>query len=67
MKSLFGTLALAAIALPSAAYAADGEMEKCCCEKMKHEGKDCCPEKDAPATQGDHAAHGEHHAEPSAQ
>jgi hypothetical protein len=66
MRSLLAAAVLVGIALPGAAYAADEAMEKCCCETVKHEGKDCCPEKETPAPQGDHAAHGEHHAEPTA-
>ena len=57
MRILFATFALAVVALPSAAFAADGEMEKCCCcEKMKHEGADCC-DKDS---KGDAPDHGDH-------
>ena len=56
MKKLLAPIALAAIALPGAAFAAEDAMEKCCCEKMKEEGKDCCP-KDAAH---DESAHGDH-------
>lgn len=64
MKTLLATLAFALVSLPGAAYAADGGSEKCCCcDKMKHEGKDCCDEKAPSAPEGDHAGHGEHHPE----
>ena len=62
MKILLASLAFA-IALPGAANAAEGAMEKCCCcccDKMKHEGKDCCDEKQA-ETAGEPTSH-EHHA-----
>ena len=58
MKTLFAPLALAALALPGAAFAAEGEMEKCCCEKMKQEGRECCAKDDADHGE-DHAGHGE--------
>jgi hypothetical protein len=65
MKSLLVTIAIAAVALPGAAFAADGE-KKCCCEEMKQHDQDCCDEKTAPAAD-DHAGHAEHadHAEQS--
>jgi hypothetical protein len=66
MKTLLAALTFAAVALPGAAYAADGEMEKCCCEKMKHEGKDCCEDKAPAAPEADHPAHGEHQPAPAA-
>lgn len=45
----------AAIALPTAAFAAEPapSAEKCCCEKPA-EGKGCC---DKPATENEHADH----------
>jgi len=65
MKILFASLALATIAVPGAAFAAEGEMEKCCCcDKMKHDGKDCCEEKGAPAPDGHEAGHGDHNPTP---
>jgi len=44
--------------MASPAFAADPPVEpkKCCCEKMKESGKDCCPEK-ADAAHGGHADH----------
>ncbi len=66
MKSLFAALALASFVLPGAAFAADGDMEKCCCcKKMKHEGADCC-DKDKKVDEAgapdhsDHAGHAGH-------
>lgn len=51
-------IAAAALALfPGATFAA--EAEKCCCEKMKEAGKDCCADKDkdksAPGEHGEHS------------
>ena len=64
MKTLLATLAFAVLSLPAAAYAADGEPEKCCCcDKMKHEGKDCCDEKAHGAPADDHAGQAGHPAQ----
>lgn len=59
MKSLIASIALAAVALPGAAFAAEGEKQKCCCEKMKQEGHDCC-DKEGAHKGDEHSGHGEH-------
>lgn len=57
MKTLIAAAAL--FLLPGVAFAA--EPEKCCCEKMKEAGKDCCSGKDKDkAAPGEHDGHGEH-------
>ena len=52
------------IALPAVAYAADPapQPKQDCCEKMKHEGKECCCKEHAKDHAGheDHAEHGGH-------
>ena len=59
MKTLLAALAIS-LALPAAAHAADNAMDKCCCcETMKHDGKDCCDEKTA-EKKGEHAGHEGH-------
>lgn len=50
MKTIYLALA-AAIAIPTAAYAADPAPEQVCCCK-KHEGKGCCDEATHPAGHG---------------
>ena len=58
MKKIFLT-AVACLALPAAAFAAEppANPEKCCCEKMKKEdGKGCCAEKD----KAEHDTHADH-------
>jgi hypothetical protein len=55
MRKILITMA-ACVALPGIAFAAEPpKSEKCCCEKMKESGKDCCAEKDKA-----HEGHGEH-------
>jgi hypothetical protein len=58
MKMILSALALA-VALPTAAHAADVPAEKDCCEKMKAEGKKCCCDDMA---KGGHAEHQDPHA-----
>jgi hypothetical protein len=57
MKKLILTAA-ACLALPGIAFAAEppAKPEKCCCDKMKEAGKDCCAEKD----KMQHEDHGDH-------
>ena len=61
MNKLLTAIALT-IALPAAAYAADPapQTKPDCCEKMKHEGKECCCCKHM--DHKDHAQHGNHEA-----
>ena len=56
MKKILITIA-ACLAIPGVAFAAEpaAKPEKCCCEKMKEAGKDCCAKKDTA-----HEGHGEH-------
>ncbi len=48
---------MAAIALPTAAYAAEPAPEKECCCKQMAEGKDCC---DKPKQEAGHDVHAGH-------
>ncbi|HUQ13989.1 MAG TPA: hypothetical protein VM055_06910 [Novosphingobium sp.] len=58
MKTLIAAAA-ALFLLPGVALAA--EPEKCCCEKMKEAGKDCCADKDKDkSAHPEHGEHGEH-------
>jgi hypothetical protein len=66
MKSLFASIAMAAVVLPGAAIAADEMKKCCCCEEMKK--ADCCDERSA-NKKDEHAGHGEHtgHEAPAAE
>lgn len=59
MKTLFASIALAAVALPGAAFAAEAEKKACCCEKMKQEGHGCC-DKQGAEKDDEHSGHGDH-------
>jgi hypothetical protein len=53
MKKLIVAAAVC-IAMPGLAWAAEApKPEKCCCEKMKEKGKDCCAE----MKKGEHENH----------
>jgi hypothetical protein len=60
MKKMLLTT-LACFGLSGAAFAADAPPapEKCCCEKMKDKGMDCCPEKGKGGDEG-HEGHEDH-------
>jgi hypothetical protein len=64
MMKLLTAIALAT-ALPAAAHAADPapQPKQDCCEKMKHDGKECCCCKDM--DHKGHAEHGGHDSSPS--
>ena len=62
MKKLILTAA-ACLALPGIAFAAEppAKPEKCCCEKMKEAGKECCADKGKDKAEHEH--HGDHQME----
>ena len=65
MMKLLTAIALS-IALPAVAHAAEPapqpEAKQDCCEKMKHDGKECCCEDMDHKDHAGHDAHAEHEA-----